>query len=136
VRGRYPIGLAYDPGELDQFQDQGLGKNIGPLDDHIYKIRQITPGYGNLGLVDKAPHPNAAAVYINWLLSKEGQEEWVKVPRASRRTDVKPTRLDMAPKPGLTYFNGYAEQFTKERQDLARIAKEAIDGEGPRTAPK
>jgi iron(III) transport system substrate-binding protein len=136
VRGRYPIGLAYDHGELSQFRAQGLGLNIGPLDDSAYKTRQITPGYGNVGLVDKAPHPNAAAVYINWLLSKEGQEEWVKVPRASRRTDVEPTVPEMAPKPGLSYFNGYAEKYTKERQDLARLAKEAIDGEASRTTPK
>jgi iron(III) transport system substrate-binding protein len=135
VRGRYPIGLAYDHQELAQFRANGLGLNIGPLDDHIYKIRQITPGYGNLGLVDKAPHPNAAAVYINWLLSKEGQEEWVKVPRASRRTDVVPTVPELSPKPGLAYFNGYAEELTKERRQMAAIAKEAIDGEVSRTAP-
>lgn len=136
VRGRYPIGLAYDHQELDQFRDQGLGKNIKPLDDHIYKTRQITPGYGNLGLVDKAPHPNAAAVYINWLLSKEGQEEWVKVPRTSRRTDVVPPVPELAPKPGLNYFNGYAESLVNERRELARIAKEAIDGGASRTAPQ
>jgi iron(III) transport system substrate-binding protein len=133
VRGRHPIGLAYDHTVLQQFRDQGLGKNIGPLDDHLYKIRQITPGYGTLGLVTKAPHPNAAIVYINWLLSKEGQEEWAKVPRVSRRTDVKPTEPELAPRPGLAYFNGYAEELTKERQDMARIAKEAIDGEVSRT---
>jgi len=134
VRGRHPIGLAYDHPVLQQFRDQGLGTNIGPLDDHIYKIRQITPGFGTVGLVDKAPNPNAAIVYINWLLSKEGQEEWVKVPRVSRRTDVKPTQPELAPRPGLAYFNGYAEELTKERQEMARIAKEAIDGEVSRTA--
>lgn len=135
VRGRYPIGLAYDHGELEQFRAQGLGMNIGPLDDDAYQTRQITPGYGNVGLVDKAPHPNAAIVYINWLLSKEGQEEWVKVPRASRRADVKPVVVELSPKPGLSYFNGYKEEYTKERQGLAQVAKEAIDGEGSRTAP-
>ena len=29
--------------------------------------------FGTLGLVNRAPHPNAAKVYINWLLSRRGQ---------------------------------------------------------------
>jgi iron(III) transport system substrate-binding protein len=28
---------------------------------------------GNMGLLNNAPHPNAAKVFINWLLSREGQ---------------------------------------------------------------
>ena len=32
------------------------------------------PGSGGLGFFNRAPHQNAAKVYINWLLSKEGQE--------------------------------------------------------------
>ena len=33
----------------------------------------MSPANGALALFNKAPHPNAAKVYINWLLSKEGQ---------------------------------------------------------------
>ena len=33
----------------------------------------VNPANGSLALFNKAPHPNAAKVYINWLLSKEGQ---------------------------------------------------------------
>lgn len=39
-------------------------------------------GSGNssvLGFFDKAPHPNAAIVFINWLLSREGQSTWQRV---------------------------------------------------------
>jgi iron(III) transport system substrate-binding protein len=134
VRGRYPIGLGFEPNELAEFTAQGLGKNISPLPDSFYKIQQISPGFGNVGYVDKAPHPNAAAVYINWLLSKEGQDEWVQVPRNSRRTDVKPSIPELAPKQGNNYFTGQAEQHTKMRQELQQVAKEAIDGVAPRTA--
>ena len=31
-----------------------------------------------LWLVNKAPHPNAVKVFINWLLTKEGQVAWAK----------------------------------------------------------
>jgi iron(III) transport system substrate-binding protein len=136
VRGRYPIGMGFEPNELAEFQSQGLGKNISPLPDSFYKVQQISPGFGNVGFVDRAPHPNAAAVYINWLLSKEGQNEWVQVPRNSRRTDVPPMIPDLAPKlgQGITYFTGQAEEHTKMRQDLTQVAKDAIDGVASRTA--
>jgi len=40
-------------------------------------------------VVKNPPHPNAARVFVNWLLSKEGQELYVKVMHQStRRVDV------------------------------------------------
>jgi ABC-type glycerol-3-phosphate transport system substrate-binding protein len=39
--------------------------------------------------VKNPPHPNAAKVFINWLLSKEGQELYGKaMTQGSRRLDV------------------------------------------------
>ena len=35
-------------------------------------------GSGVIGVVKNAPHPNAARLFVNWLLSKEGQELYVK----------------------------------------------------------
>jgi iron(III) transport system substrate-binding protein len=34
---------------------------------------------GTLALLNQAPHPNAARVFINWLLSKEGQTSFQKI---------------------------------------------------------
>ena len=46
-------------------------------------------GSGVIGVVKNPPHPNAARVFVNWLLSKEGQELYVKVMHQStRRVDV------------------------------------------------
>lgn len=134
VRGRYPISIGFDPSVLAQFKSEGLGKNIAPLDDEVFEVQQVVPGFGCVGLVDKAPHPNAAIVYLNWLMSKEGQEEWGLSTRNSRRTDVPPVLPETAPRKGIKYFNGQAEEYTNERQELARIAREAIDGEAPRGA--
>ncbi len=39
----------------------------------------VSPGSGGLGMFNRAPHPNAAKVYINWLLSKEGQTGFAQV---------------------------------------------------------
>ena len=128
VRGRYPIGIGFDQQTLAEFQAQGLGKNIGPLPDEFYKTQQISVGFGGVGLVERAPHNNAAKVYINWLLSKSGQEAWVKVPRSSRRTDVVPVVPDLTPKPGVNYFIGQTEALGPERRNLMQVAKDAIDG--------
>jgi len=46
-------------------------------------------GSGALSVVKSAPHPNATKVFVNWLLSKEGQEIYGKaMGQATRRLDV------------------------------------------------
>src|SRR5215475_4853713 len=59
--------------------------------------------YGTLGLVNRAPHPNAAKVFVNWLLSRKGQIALQKStstgesPADSLRTDI--------PKDDVPYLN-------------------------------
>jgi ABC-type Fe3+ transport system substrate-binding protein len=49
---------------------------------------EATGGYA-VGVLKNAPHPNAAKVFVNWLLSKEGQELWGQAMLdATRRVDV------------------------------------------------
>ena len=127
VRGRYPIGIGLEAQTLDTFQSQGVGTNVSSLPDDAYTVQQISVGFGGVGLVDRAPNPNAAAVYINWLLSKAGQDAW---PRNSRRTDVAGAFPQFKPKPGHEYVLGQAEKFTEQRLQLLKVAKEAIDGPG------
>jgi len=126
VRGRYPIAIGLDDSELEVFENAGLGRNVLPLDDGMYKVEQLSPGFGSVGVVDKAPHPNAAAVYMNWLLSQEGQQEWVTVPRNSRRVDVKSVESKMSPKKGIEYFNGHHEKYADVREGRQVIAKQVI----------
>lgn len=127
VRGRYPIGIGLEPNYLNEFQSQGLGKNVKPLPDSYYKIQQISVGFGAVGFVSKAPHPDAAIVYINWLLSKAGQEAWSKVPRNSRRADVPPTLAGLEPKPTVKYFMGQEESRNAERKHLMKVARDVIN---------
>lgn len=126
VRGRYPIAMGLDKSELEVFENAGLAKNVLPLDSSFYKLEQLSPGFGSVGVIDKAPHPYAAAVYINWLLSEEGQRAWVGVPRNSRRVDVKSDDPSLGPKPGVEYFNGHHEKYAEIRGRLQRVAREVI----------
>ena len=136
VRGRYPIAMGLDDSEMEVFAKEGLGKNVQPLDDSFYKVQQLSPGFGSVGVVDKAPHPYAAAVYVNWLLSQEGQQAWVKVPRNSRRVDVKADDPTMSPKPGIEYFNGHHEKYADVRQRLQDVAREVIAAPMPEEKKK
>lgn len=46
-------------------------------------------GSGNVALLKNAPHPNAARVFVNWLLSKDGQTIFTKaLGQPTRRLDV------------------------------------------------
>ena len=132
VRGRYPIAMGLDGAQVEIFQKQGLGKNIEPVPDNFYKVQQTSSGFGAVGFVDRAPNPNAATVYINWLLSEEGQRAWAGIPRTSRRTDVPKHDPMLSPKPGIKYFNGQEERLAAERRYLLQVARQHIKGEMPK----
>jgi len=89
VRGRYPIGVGVSSDRLAEFQEQGIGKNVVPLDPRGPAGARIASGFSALMFVDRAPHPNAAKVFINWLLDKDAQALWVDASNTnSRRIDV------------------------------------------------
>jgi ABC-type Fe3+ transport system substrate-binding protein len=67
--GKYAICFSCD---VDVLKDQGLPVDtIGP---NVFKEGgAMVQQFGSLTLMNKAPHPNAAKVFINWLLSRRGQ---------------------------------------------------------------
>jgi ABC-type Fe3+ transport system substrate-binding protein len=86
----------------------------------------VSAGTGVLGLINRAPHPNALRVFVNWLLSKEGQEVWVKhTERNSRRLDV--TKIpDTAPRAGRKYFDINVEGNVHFQKTASKIADEIL----------
>ncbi|MGB7951464.1 MAG: extracellular solute-binding protein [Candidatus Binatia bacterium] len=75
--GKFP--LCHLCREIDKAAKQGLPVDEIPPD----KLKEGgTIGGGGssvLALINRAPHPNAAKVFINWYLSREGQSVWQKV---------------------------------------------------------
>jgi ABC-type Fe3+ transport system substrate-binding protein len=60
-------------------------KPLPPIKEGTY----VSMGNGGPVMIKNAPHPNAAKVFVNWLLSKEGQEIYSKAQgQATRRLDV------------------------------------------------
>jgi iron(III) transport system substrate-binding protein len=125
VRGRYPIGLGTGVNDLAPFQDQGLGKNIARLkgpEPHP----AVTIGFGAISMLTHPPHPNAAKIYVNWLLSRPGQIEWEKTGFDSRRLDMKHVAPENFPKAGVAYVSEEAESSFKERVEAETLAKKYI----------
>ncbi len=125
VRGRYPIGIATAVEELTPFQQQGLGKNIASFTGGLAKPT-VGPGFGTVSLMDRAPHPNAAKLYINWLLSKAGQTDWAKTTHNSRRLDVPHAAPELFPQPGVTYVDDQNEENIPSRDEATKLAKQFI----------
>jgi iron(III) transport system substrate-binding protein len=63
-------GLPVNAFETDKFKEGGL----------------VGSGGGNLALINRAPHPNAAKVFINWFLSREGQIAYQKLAQGGRNS--------------------------------------------------
>jgi iron(III) transport system substrate-binding protein len=105
VRGVYALSCGTDPAVVEKFAKEGLGQQIEALGPKLKGGTRVEYGAGSTYLVNKAPHPNAARLYLNWLLSKDGQMAWVaNTQRNSRRLDV-PGPPETALDPKVEYVN-------------------------------
>ena len=78
------IGLTYY--SLAPFIKAGLPIQALP---EVKEGTYTSCGSGALSIVKASPHPNATKVFVNWLLSKEGQEVYGRaMGQATRRLDV------------------------------------------------
>ncbi|OBR46266.1 hypothetical protein A6456_29510 [Paraburkholderia tropica] len=90
AQGAYPITSGLSPSELAALQAQGLARQVRALELPPAQTAW-TPGWGALGVLQGAPHPNATKVFVNWLLSAPAQRGWSERGFVnSRRTDVQP----------------------------------------------
>ncbi len=89
VRGKYPIALAPTSGILLSYKRKGLAaaKNILPLAG----LDSYSSGFAGVIAIKNPPHPNAAKLYANWVLTQKIQQRIATSANYnSRRTDVKP----------------------------------------------
>jgi iron(III) transport system substrate-binding protein len=70
ARGKYAIGVGSQHAEISNFK--ALGTPIGM--QRFVEGGNINPASAFIERPAKPPHPNAATVYLNWVLTEEGQK--------------------------------------------------------------
>ncbi|MBI2934460.1 MAG: extracellular solute-binding protein [Chloroflexi bacterium] len=119
ARDKYPVAIFPQTPAVTEFLKVGA-----PIAAASFKeISGVSPSNGGLAVPAKPPHPNAATIFVNWFLSKEGQALAVK-------TIVSPsTRLDV-PAEGVPpmFVVNPQEKFFLQSEDFTRSAIQWVDG--------
>ena len=115
-QGRYPLLIGTADFVAVARAKQGIP--IAIVDARQLKEgADVSPANGSLALFNKAPHPNAAKVYINWLLSREGQTVFARANGyISARLDVPTDHAEpwRVPQPGAIKTYTKAAQQAKD----------------------
>jgi iron(III) transport system substrate-binding protein len=82
VAGEYPLIIAYNQ-TLQRMNSRGAPVDWLPLEPSVTQVNPVM-------LAAKAPHPNAARLFYDYVLSKEGQEMLRGFQRIPVRKDVEP----------------------------------------------
>lgn len=128
ARGKYPVALWALSSYSAEYQLAGAP--ISEID--VKEGSYLSSGGGNLTMLKNAPHPNASIVFINWLLSKDGQLSMQKSIRVhSARVDLPTDMVDAQKvrKPGQKYFvgaNSIEEWVLKEQDKYMEYARQVF----------
>jgi iron(III) transport system substrate-binding protein len=118
ARGKYPIGLGVEPSEVLKMARAGA-----PV--KLLKMKEGKPlgsGALNMMVFDKLPHPNAAKLLANWILTREGGEILSKYSGyLSARLDVSTEGYDPLFVPGPTETLP-GEEYKLRQTELLKVA--------------
>lgn len=91
------------------------------------ELAALTQGFGALTLLKNAPHPNASRLFINWILTREGQEIF------NRYNDKQSIRLDVGTdwlspgdirQEGVKYYRAGDEDFVNRKEEFTKMAED------------
>jgi iron(III) transport system substrate-binding protein len=113
VAGEYPLIVAYNQ-TIQRMTSRGAPIDWLPLEPAVTQVNPAMIGA-------KAPHPNAARLFYDYILSKEGQEQL----RAFQRI---PVRKDVEPDPARL-FRGfkYVIENPEDYQDFDATVKQYLE---------
>ena len=125
AQGRFALCMGCK--DVEKAQQQGLP--VAALEDVDWKEGlSLSAGGGTLSLLNQAPHPNAAKVFINWLLSRKGQialqnmdDPFGSESRNSLRIDIPKDKVP--PRDRLMEGKKYLDVTRPEVSDMEPIFK-------------
>ncbi len=131
-RGKYALGAGANHPIVLSLQKAGLPIRMGKL---LKEGSWSTASFGSVAVMNKLPNPNAATVFLNWLLGKEGQTIFTtEVDYFTRRTDVSRANLDEAviPDPNAFYFASDKEEPVMQRLEVIAAWNRALAAQAKR----
>lgn len=125
ARGKFAFGLAPSIEPLAEFVALGA-----PIKSTLVKEdNRVTASTGGMGVPTRFAHPNAAIIFVNWLLTREGQSIFARTfGNPSSRLDASIEGIDPVyiPTPGEKY-HVETEEFLAARGRWAEIARKIME---------
>lgn len=128
ARGRDSMTIAPDTSIAMEFQKAGMPIKFAKI---MKEGTYSTANFGSVIVMDKAPHPYAARVFLNWMLSKEGQTVWTTTSGlASRRLDAPLEHIpeELQPNPGVSYLRSYKEEIVMKKDEIVEYLNQIFAG--------
>jgi iron(III) transport system substrate-binding protein len=132
--GKYSFGIGAR--QVDTAMMQGLPLNQF-LPGSLKEGSSVTAYNGTLSFFNRAPHPNAAQVAVNWLLSREGQTAWLDSNQKtgglydSLREDISKEKVsDQARRVKGAKFLWLKPEWIEELDPIRDIIKKALASAG------
>ena len=130
AQGKFLLSVFSTGNDVLDAKKKGLPVDlIDAPDDESY----MSGGFGHVAVLNRAPHAAATRVFLNWLLSKEGQLKWQeKSDNNSLRTDIAKTMLSdptSIPKEKGKYINASLPQY-QDIDAALKIVDDALDKAG------
>jgi iron(III) transport system substrate-binding protein len=124
-QGRYPVVVGTAETIVEERIRQGVPIRIVEPRE-LKEGTDVSSSAGNVGLFSNSPHPDAAKVYLNWLLTREAQTEIARVYSAiSSRADV-PTDHSPWRVPQLGAIRTHSREAFDLRNQLVPVLEEVF----------
>jgi ABC-type Fe3+ transport system substrate-binding protein len=129
--GKFAIALAPSASDVQAAMKQGLP--LARFEPRAFKEGlYMRATQGSLSVLSQSPHPGATKVFVNWLLSKEGQthyqREFLRIdPIFTLREDVPPDAAfeSYKPKAGDKFISVYRPEF-RDLEPAFKVIDEAV----------
>ncbi len=125
AKGKFHISIGPSmsvPAEFIQ-----MGAPIAFID--VKEPRSLSPGFGIIGVFKDAPHSQAAKLFLNWILTREGSSIYAPaVKYASLRADVSTKGIlpIMVPRPNDVYPEWKYEKYGQIQGEMRKLAAEVF----------
>jgi iron(III) transport system substrate-binding protein len=125
-QGRFPVGMGFSDATVGERIKKGVPLLI--LDPRQLKEgTHVSPASGSLSVFNRAPNPNAAKVYINWLLTKEGQTNYIRATGyVSARLDAPTDHAEPWRIPSPSAIKTYTQDALDVKEKVLAVFKEAF----------